>query len=90
MRRYQIFLNGLTNGSNRPEAGLQHWAYERGVSARKRSSAQGVGCVESLWGESRRLIRFGFSTVTGERPMLLKNEGTISKQDQPTCSGIFV
>jgi hypothetical protein len=41
-------------------------------------------------GESRRLIRFGFSTVTGERPMLLKNEGTISKQDQPTCSDIFV
>jgi hypothetical protein len=47
-------------------------------------------CVEILWGESRRLIRFGFGTVTGERPMLQENEGTTSKQDQPTCSDIFV
>jgi hypothetical protein len=47
-------------------------------------------CVEILWGESRRRIRFGFGTVTGERPMLPENEGTISTQDQPTGSGIFV
>jgi hypothetical protein len=46
--------------------------------------------VEILWGESRRLIRFGFGTVTGERPMLKENEGTISTQDQPTGSDIFV
>jgi hypothetical protein len=46
--------------------------------------------VEILWGESRRLIRFGFGTVTGERPMLQENEGTISTQDQPTGSDIFV
>ena len=41
-------------------------------------------------GRSRRLIRFGFGTVTGERPMLRENQGTISKQDQPTCGDIFV
>jgi hypothetical protein len=46
--------------------------------------------VEIPWGESRRLIRFGFGTVTGERPMLQENEGTISTQDQPTGSDIFV
>jgi hypothetical protein len=38
-------------------------------------------CVEILWGESRRLIGFGFGTVTGERPMLQENEGTISTRD---------
>jgi hypothetical protein len=43
-----------------------------------------AGVVEILWGESRRLVRFGFGTVTGERPMLQDNEGTISTQDQPT------
>jgi hypothetical protein len=46
--------------------------------------------VEILWGESRRLIWFGFGTVTVERPMLQENEGTISTQDQPTGSDIFV
>jgi hypothetical protein len=46
--------------------------------------------VEILWGESRRLVRFGFGTVTGERPMLQDNEGTISTQDQPTGSDIYV
>ena len=46
--------------------------------------------VEILWGESRRLIRFGFGTVTGERPMLQENEGTISTQDQPTGQRHFV
>jgi transposase len=37
-----------------------------------------------------RRTRFGFGIVTGERPMLQENEGTTSKQDQPTCSDIFV
>jgi hypothetical protein len=46
--------------------------------------------VEILWGESRRQTRFGFGTVTGERPMLQENEGTISTQDQPTGSDVFV
>lgn len=46
--------------------------------------------VEILWGELRRLIRFGFATVTRERPMLQENEGTISTQDQPTGCDIFV
>jgi hypothetical protein len=46
--------------------------------------------VEILWDESRRLIRFGFGTVTGERPMLQENEGSISAQDQPTDSDMFV
>ena len=57
------------------------------------STPDGYGrrvCVEILWGESRRLIRFGFGTVTGERPMLQDNEGTISTQDQPTGSDIYV
>ena len=49
-----------------------------------------LSCVEILWGNSRRLIRFGFGTVTGERPMLQENEGTISTQDQPTGGDIFV
>ena len=45
---------------------------------------------KDLLGESRRLVRFGFGTVTGERPMLQDNEGTISTQDQPTGSDIYV
>src|ERR1700722_17962637 len=54
------------------------------------TDSSGPVSVEILWGESRRLIRFGFGAVTGERPMLQENEGTISTQDQPTGSNIFV
>ena len=45
MRKYRSFADGLVNGSNRPFADLQNRPYERAVSARKRSSAEGEGCA---------------------------------------------
>jgi hypothetical protein len=39
--------DGSANGQNRPVADLQGGSYERARSARKRSSAEGVGCAES-------------------------------------------
>jgi hypothetical protein len=43
--RNRSFNAGLANASNRPEGDLQDRLYERAGRARKRSSAEGVGCA---------------------------------------------
>jgi hypothetical protein len=50
---------------NRPFAALQDWPNERSVSARKRSSAEGVGCHNSgrLWKACRLCRLYDFATV---------------------------
>jgi hypothetical protein len=45
MRKYRPFIYDWPNASNRPEGDLRRWPYERAVSARKRSLAEGVGCA---------------------------------------------
>jgi hypothetical protein len=42
-RNFRSFAGDSTNGANRPFAALRGRPYERTVSARKRSSAEGVG-----------------------------------------------
>jgi hypothetical protein len=51
-RKERSFADGSVNGSSRPFAALQDWPNERSVSARKRSSAECVGCHNSGLGSS--------------------------------------
>ncbi len=46
-RKYRSFADSLANAPNRPFASLQDRHSERAGSARKRSSAEGVGCAIS-------------------------------------------
>src|SRR5271166_3507895 len=45
MRKFRPLPRRVLNGSNRPLAAFQDRPCERAESARKRSSAEGVGCV---------------------------------------------
>jgi hypothetical protein len=60
--------NGRPYREPRPFAGLRGRPYERTVSARKRSSAQGVGCASSYRSNWLR-------NCTGERELPLESAG---------------
>src|SRR3984885_1719659 len=51
MRKHRPFADGSANAPNRPEGDLQRWPDERAVSARKRSSAEGMGWPEVAFGK---------------------------------------
>jgi hypothetical protein len=50
--RCRGIVGGIPKVSSRPAAGLEGRLYERAITARKRSSAQGEGCAKGLgWGD---------------------------------------
>jgi len=52
VRNKRTFREGVANGTNRPFADLPDRACERAKSARKRTSDEGVGCVQESFATS--------------------------------------